>query len=62
MHTSAYAANAGVTFNHAAAEAVCYRAGSHLTAHTADMTAGEVGIRYDHILNGRFVQIAKQAG
>ena len=62
MHTSAYAANAGVTGNHAAAEAVCYRAGSHLTAHTADMTAGEVGIRYDYISNGRFVQIAKQAG
>ena len=62
MHTSAYAANADVTGNHAAAEAVCYRAGIHLTAHTADMIAGEVGIRYDYISNGRFVQIAKQAG
>ena len=57
---STNAANTRATFNHAAAEAVCYRAGIHLTAHTADITAGEVGIRYDHILNGRVVQIAKQ--
>ena len=59
---STNAANTRATFNHAAAEAVCYRAGIHLTAYTAGKIAGEVGIRYDHILNGRIVQIAKQAG